>query len=223
MSQRSSWQPGGARPLQPTSQLPDPSYATAHLPTTPIRAVRREPAYREDDHYRDDSYYDDDRYRSRRPRRRGQLFAGLVVVLALVASALLYLFTYRMLASVDLGSADPFGGFGSALLTVGAVLMGAVAVFVLALLAMLFARPKAIATLGLALSLLAPVAAVVIGLVHGGSVLQQHVEASIAQVGPAAAAQGGAVADTLLRELESRGVELGPLRDLIVGVVGSSG
>jgi hypothetical protein len=250
MSERSSWgppryetAPGRPRPLQPTSRLPDPSYATAHLPTTPIQAVRRQPAYQNEyrggDEYGDDQYGDDgrgpdradrhryaddvDRYASQRPRRRGQLFAGLVVVLALVASALLYLLTYRMLASVDLSSADPFGGIGSQLLTIGGLVVGAVLVFVLALLALVIARPKALAALGLAVSLLLPVGAVVVGLVHGGSVLQQHVETSIAKVGTGAAAQGAAAADTVLRELERRGVELGPLRDLVVRVVGMGG
>lgn len=217
MSERSSWAPRPAATYpNGTRQLrPDPLQAIEHVPTTPIPTVRQQVRRRPD--YRDEYPDDVDDYRSRRPRRRGQLFAGLVVVLALVASVLLYLFIYQMLASVDVVSADPFGGLAGQLMGIGAVALGTVVVFVLAVLALVIARPKAIAALGLAASLLLPVGAVVVGLVHGGSVLQQHVQADIAQAGPAVAAQG---ADALLRELERRGVELGPLRDLITSAVG---
>ncbi len=193
----------------------------AFLPTTPIPTVRaeipRSPAPRSrpvDDEYDDD-------YSSGRPRRRGQAFSGLVLLLALALSALLYYLTYQTLVSVDILSGDPLGAVGGQVMSLGGVMFGALVVFVLAVIALVIARPKAIAGLGLAASLLLPVAALVLGLWYGGSVLRQNVEADIAQAGPEVAAQGAAaVADAIVQELENRGIDAGPVRDLITGVVG---
>jgi hypothetical protein len=173
-----------------------------------------------------DEYHDDDGddRSSGRPRRRGQFFAGLVLVLALAVSALMYVLTYQTLASVDIISADPIGSAAGNVMTLVAVMFGALVVFVLAVITLVIARPKAIAALGLAASLLLPVGALVLGLMYGGSVLQQNVEADIAQAGPEVAAQGAAAAaDAIIQELERRGVDPGPLRDLITGVVGQGG
>jgi hypothetical protein len=220
--------PNGNRPLapHPTGQYPG---ATEHLPTTPIPTVRQQAPRRpapsapppDRDEYRDDPPED---YSSRRSRRRGQFFAGLVVVFALVVSALMYVLTYQTLASVDITSADPLGGLASQASMLGAVMFGALVVFVLAVIALVIARPKALAALGLAASLLLPVAALVLGLVYGGSVLRQNVEQDIAQAGPEVAAQGASIAaDAIMQELQRRGIDPGPLRDLITGVVGQGG
>jgi hypothetical protein len=61
----------------------------------------------------------------------------------------------------------------------------------------------------------------VLGVWYGGSVLRQNVESEIAQAGPEVAAQGAAAAaDAIIKELESRGLDAGPVRDLITGAVG---
>jgi hypothetical protein len=164
--------------------------------------------------------YDD--YDSGRPRRRGQIFSGLVVLLALAAAALTYYLTYQTLASVRVTSGDGLGGVGGQVMSLVGVLFGALVVFVLALIALVIARPKALAGLGLAASLLLPVAALVLGLWYGGAVLRQNVESEIAQAGPEVAAQGAAaVADAIVQELENRGIDAGPVRDLIRSAVGS--
>jgi hypothetical protein len=205
--------------------VPPPAYQdrTAFLATTPIPTVRaevpRNPTRRSrppDDEY--DGYGDCD---SGRPRRRGQIFAGLVVLLALAAAALIYYLTYQTLASVRVTSGDALGGVGGQVMSLVGVLFGALVVFVLAVIALVIARPKALAGLGLAASLLLPVAALVLGLWYGGSVLRQNVESEIAQAGPEVAAQGAAaVADAIVQELENRGINAGPVRDLIRSAVG---
>jgi hypothetical protein len=146
------------------------------------------------------------------------------VFLALVVSALLYYLTYQTLATADIVSADPLGSIGGQVMSLGTVMFGALVVFLLAVIALVIARPKAIAGLGLAASLLLPVAALALGLWYGGSVLRQNVEADIAQAGPEVAAQGAAAAaDAIIQELERRGLDAGPVRDLITGVVGQGG
>jgi hypothetical protein len=194
---------------------------TAFLPTAPIPTVRAEiprspvarPRPAADD-------YEDD-HSSRRPRRRGQVFSGLVLLLALAVSAMTYYLTYETLASVSITSGGALGGAGGQVLSLGGVLLGALVVFLLALIALVVARPRALAGLALAASLLLPVAALVMGLWYGGSVLRQNVESEIAQAGPQVAAQGAAaVADAVVEELENRGIDAGPVRDLIRSLVG---
>lgn len=213
--------PAGRRPAVPPPASQD---RTAFLPTTPIPTVRAEtprspaPSSRR----ADDGYADD--YDSGRPRRRGQIFSGFVLLLALAAAALMYYLTYQTLASVRITSGDALGGVGSQVMSLVGVMFGALVVFVLAVIALVVARPKAIAALGLAASLLLPIAALVLGLWYGGSVLRQNVESDIAQAGPEVAAQGAAaVADALVQELENRGIDAGPVRDLITNVVGQGG
>ena len=212
--------PAAPYPTAPHPAAPPPAMhdRTAFLPTTPIPTVRaeipRSPVPRPPD---DD--YDD--YSSGRPRRRGQVFAGLVLLLALAVSALMYYLTYQTLASVRITSGDGVGGVGGQVLSLGTVMFAALVVFVLAVIALVIARPKALAGLGLAASLLLPVAALVLGVWYGGSVLRQNVESEIAQAGPEVAAQGAAaVADAIVQELENRGIDAGPVRDLIRSVVG---
>jgi uncharacterized protein HemX len=206
---------------------------TAFLPTTPIPTVRaevpRSPARRprpvEDDprdyDSRDYDPRDYDDHDSRGSRSRGQIFAGLVLLLALAVSALMYYLTYQTLASVSITSGDSLGGAGDHAMGLGGAFFAALVVFVLAVIALVIARPKALAGLGLAASLLLPVAALVLGVWYGGSVLRQNVESEIAQAGPEVAAQGAAAAaDAIVKELENRGIDAGPVRDLITGAVG---
>jgi hypothetical protein len=211
--------PAGHRPAAPPPAAQD---RTAFLPTAPIPTVRaeipRSPAPRS--RPADDDYEDD--YSSGRPRRRGQVFSGLVLLLALAVSAATYYLTYQTLASIRITSGDGLGGAGGQVMSLGTVLFGALVVFVLAVIALAIARPKALAGLGLAASLLLPVAALVMGVWYGGSVLRQNVESDIAQAGPEVAAQGAAaVADAVVKELENRGLDAGPVRDPIRSAVGS--
>jgi hypothetical protein len=211
--------PVGHRPAGPPPASQD---RTAFLPTAPIPTVRAEIPRSQAPRSRpaDDDYEDD--YSSGRPRRRGQVFSGLVLLMALAVSALTYYLTYQTLASIRITSGDSLGGAGGQAMSLGTVLFGALVVFVLAVIALAIARPKALAGLGLAASLLLPVAALVMGVWYGGSVLRQNVESEIAQAGPEVAAQGAAaVADAVVKELESRGIDAGPVRDLIRSAVGS--
>jgi hypothetical protein len=221
----------GPQPTAPYPSAPHPAAPplaardrTAFLPTTPIPTVRAEAPRRPEPASRpaaDD--YDDD-YAPGRPRRRGQLFSGLVLFLALAVSALLYYLTYQAMATVDIISADPLGSIGGQVMSLGTAVFGALVVFLLAVIALVIARPKALAGLGLAASLLLPVAALALGLWYGSTVLRQNIEADIAQAGPEVAAQGAAAAaDAIIQELERRGLDAGPVRDLITGVVGQGG
>jgi hypothetical protein len=246
MTQPPGWGPPGHDvPSDPTIPLPTVTRPAAPRPTAPYPTRRQAPfpppadrddhggGYRDDDRnaYRDDprddrsAYRDDDR-RARspaRPRSRGQVFAGVVLVLALVVSALLGVLIYQLLASVDLFSADPLGGLEGPATTLGAVALGAVVVFVLAVIALVIARPKVLAGLGLAASLLLPVGAVMLGVMYGGAVLRQNVESDIAAGGAAVSAEGAAAAEAVIQELERRGLDAGPLRDLIIQVAGQGG
>ena len=210
--------PAGHRPAVPPPAAQD---RTAFLPTTPIPTVRAEIPRSPAPLPADDEYDDYGDYSSGRPRRRGQVFSGLVLLLALAVSALVYYLTYEALASVRITSDDSLGGAGGQVLSLGTVMFAALVVFVLALIALVVARPKALAGLGLAASLMLPVVALVMGLWYGGSVLRQNVESEIAQAGPEVAAQGAAaVADAVVEELENRGIDAGPVRDLIRSLVG---
>jgi hypothetical protein len=185
------------------------------FPATPRQTLREAaPTFPPDDRddYYEDTYRDDDRdrYRSTRPRRRGQVFAGLVLMLALVVSGLLGMLTYQTLASVDITAADPIGNVSGRASTLGMVVLGALVVFVLAVIALVVARPKALAGLGLLASVLLPVGALVLGVMYGGEVLRHNVENGAAKAGPAAV-------QAVVKELERKGLNLGPLRDLIVG------
>jgi hypothetical protein len=199
----------------PTAQYPAEQYPTRQepLPSSPS-------AGRDDDYggaYRDD-HRDDrrDAKASARPRRRGQLFAGVVLVLALIVSALLGVLTYQTLASFDLGSADPVGSVAGWAGMLGVVALGALVVFVLAVIAFVIARPKALAGLGFLASVLLPVGAVLLGFVYGGDVLRQNIEADVAAAGPAAV-------NAVIEELERNVPDIGPLRDLIIQIAGQGG
>jgi hypothetical protein len=223
--------PNALRPTaaHPTTSRPAPAHPTRQLPAPAARddygaaGNYREADYGDDDH---DSYRDDHRG-SRpsprppdRPRSRGQVFAGLVLVLALVASGLLGLLTYQMLVSVDLISENPLGGLAGQATTLGAVAFGALVVFVLAVIAIAVARPKALAAMALAASLLLPVGAVALGVYYGGAVLRQNVESDLASAQGDIAADGAAAARTVLEELRRNGVDPGPLGDLLIQIAG---
>lgn len=177
-------------------------------------------AYRED---RRDAHREDRRDAYREPRSRGQVFAGVLLLLAVMVSVLLGAVIYQMLVSVDLVSADPFVGLTGWMTALGAVALGALVVFVLAMITFVIARPKVLAGMALAASLLLPAGAVVLGVGYGGSVLRQNVENDLAAQGAAVAAEGTAAVDAIVSELERRGLDIGPLRDLIVGIAGQGG
>ena len=168
------------------------------------------------DHRRDEREYDEREYEERperrpaprRPRRRGQMFATLVLVLAVVDSLFLGVLIYQLLAGIDLTSGNPLGRLDGQLGILGMVAIGAAVVFVLALIAFVVARPKLLAGLGLLASVLLPIGGVVIGIWYGGDVLAKHVDSTVSAAGPAAV-------DAVARELERRGIDVGPLRDLL--------
>src|SRR5690349_12779262 len=157
MSEPSQWGPPAAprptapyptapRPAghRPTAPHPAPVDRGAFLPTTPIPTVQaeipRSPAPRPRPVA--DEYEDDD-YSSGRPRRRGQVFSGLVLLAALAVSALMYYLTYQTLTSIRITSGAALTGVGQAM-NLGWVMLGALVVFVLAIIALVIARPKAI-------------------------------------------------------------------------------
>ncbi len=175
----------------------------------------------DDDRDYDRAGYDDRSARrdDRRPARsqsRGQLFAGVVLVLALIVSALLGVLSYQALVSVDLISADPFGSVAGWASAFGVVAVAAVVVVVLAVVAVAVARPKALAALGLAASLLLPLGAVGVSVWYGGDVLRQNVQNDIE-------AESADAARAFVEELESNVPDIGPLRDLVRGIVEQSG
>src|SRR5256885_4100514 len=100
MSEPFQWGPPAApRPTapyptghRPTAPHPAPVDRGAFLPTTPIPTVQaeipRDPAPRSRPRPVADEYEDD--HSSGRPRRRGQVFSGLVLLLALAVSAVMY-------------------------------------------------------------------------------------------------------------------------------------
>jgi hypothetical protein len=172
-------------------------------------------AYDDRADYDDRSSRRDDR-RPARSRSRGQLFACVVLVLALIVSALLGVLTYQALVSVDLVSADPFASVAGWASSLGVVAVGAVVVIVLAVVAVAVARPKALAGLGLAASLLLPIGAVGVAVWYGGDVLRQNVQNDIE-------AESAEAARAFVEELESNVPDIGPLRDLVRGIVEQNG
>src|SRR5918992_557383 len=159
--------PNGPRPAVPPPASQD---RTAFLATRPIPAVQPQASPRGASSYEPverDEYADD--YSSRRPRRRGQAFAFLVLLLALVVSVALYMLTYQTLASVDILASDPVGSLAGQMTMLGAVAFGALAVFVLSIIALVIARPKAIAALVRAGSWRARAGPLVRGFMYGGT------------------------------------------------------
>lgn len=143
----------------------------------------------------------------RGPRRRGQAFALLVLLAAAAVSLVLGMLVYEALAAVDITSADPLGGLDARLPALGTALLGALAVIVLGLVALVVARPKALAMVGLLAAVLLPVGGVLVGGWFGGEVLSKR-------VGDSVSAAGSAV-DDVVRELGDRGIDVGPLRELL--------
>ncbi|MHA6623973.1 hypothetical protein ACU61A_01060 [Pseudonocardia sichuanensis] len=221
-------------PPRPTRQMaPDPTRQMAPQPTrqmAPAPPAVRDDAYAGhddryddrasvDDRYDDRYDYDDEVRGPRRPgrsRSRGQLFAGVVLVLALIVSVLLGVLTYQALVSVDLISADPFASVAGWTSALGSVALGALGVFLLAVIALVVARPKALAGVGLFASVLLPVAAVVVGVWYGGDVLRQNVQNDIE-------AESAEAAQAFVEELERNVPDIGPLRDLVRGLAEQSG
>lgn len=198
----------------PTVRLPAPHQPTARYEADPYTR------YYADDPVPDERWsgYQDDLQQpeyepERRPRRRGQGFSLLVLVLAAAESILLWLVTYRALASVDFTSAEPFGRLGGHLGTFGLLVLATLVVFVLALLAMVVARPKALAGLALLASVLLPIAGVGMGVWYGGDALRRGIEESVSATGPAI----DTAVDRVVDEIERRIADLDPLRDLLPG------
>ena len=201
-------------------------HPTRQMEPPPPPPAARDDAYAGyDDRTGDDDRYDYDyeergsRRDDRRPgrsRSRGQLLAGVVLVLALIVSVLLGVLTYQSLVSVDLISADPFASVAGWTSMLGAVALGALGVFLLAVIALVVARPKALAGIGLFASVLLPVAAVVVGVWYGGDVLRQNVQNDIQ-------AESADAARAFAEELGRNVPDIGPLRDLVRGLAEQSG
>jgi hypothetical protein len=228
MSDPPNWGPPARRappgPTRPYPSAPPPDEPpTVQLPVIPHRPPAHHPTaqYGTDDFSYDryDDYRDDRADREyeerperrpapRRPRGRGRLFAMVVLVLAVVDSVFLGTLIYQVLAGVDLTSGNPLARVDGQLGTLGVVALGAAVIFVLALIAFVVARPKLLAGLGLLASVLLPVGAVLLGIWYGGDVLAKHVDSTVSAAGPAAV-------DAVARELERRGIDIGPLRNLL--------
>jgi hypothetical protein len=198
-------------PPEPTAHYPAPD-RTSQYGTDDFSYDRYDDHDSRDDYdYRDERDYDERPERRpppRRSRRRGQVFAALVLVLAVLVSVFLGVLIYQVLAGIDLTSGDPLGRLDTQLGTLGVVALGAAVVFVLALIAFVVARPKLLAGFGLLASVVLPVGGVLLGIWYGGDVLAKNVDSTISGAGPAAV-------DAVARELERRGLDVGPLRDLL--------
>src|SRR6059058_1454125 len=139
MSEPSQWgPPAGPRPTapyptaphpagrRPTAPHPAPVDRGAFLPTTPIPTVQAEIPRRPAPRSRPaaDEYEDEDDYASGRPRRRGQVFSGLVLLMALAVSALVYYLTYQTLTSIRITSGAALAGAGGQAMSLGGVMLG---------------------------------------------------------------------------------------------------
>jgi hypothetical protein len=147
--------------------------------------------------------------------RRGRGLAVFVLVGAVIGAALLGLTAYRALDAVRVVSLDPLGSSMGWLLAFGAVAVVAVAVVVLAVAAVLYCRPRGVAALGLAASLVLPAAAVALAGTLGVAVAKQHAVADLT-------ADGGLV-DSAADVAQSWNVDVGPFRGLLKGLVDAAG
>ena len=136
--------------------------------------------------------------------RRGQGFSWLVLVLAVVVAVVYGAATFAALASVDLMSGDPFRAALGWASVAGVVAVAALVVLAMAVYAFVWSRPRAVAGFATAVAVVLPIVAGVFAFRLG---VMTH--------GPETALLVLKIADRL-------GINFGPLRDLLIGLVGSS-
>lgn len=111
---------------------------------------------------------------------RTALIGGVAVAVALGAG------TFSFLAELDPVSTSPFDGTGGWFVLVVAGLMGAAFALLLAVVAVLVARPRTVAVVALVACLVLPVAALAAGSLAGLEMLRLHTTADLAGGGTAA-------------------------------------
>ena len=188
--------------LPRTLRAPVPLDPTRHLPTGGPATV--------------DAF--DDPFRSARPRRsRGRTLARLALVSAVAAALVLGGSSYLALASVHLLSPHPLAEAGGWLVLLAAAAVGSLSAFGLAALALLWCRPRLLAGLALAASILLPVLTVAVGATLGIGAAQQNLTADLAQE-PAAAA------DLAVDALDAWEIDAPwPVRELLEHVAAGNG
>ncbi len=125
--------------------------------------------------------------------------------------------SYLALASVHLISPHPLAEAGGWLVLLAAAAVGSLAAFGLAALALLWCRPRLLAGLALAASILLPVLTVAVGATLGVGAAQQNLAADLARE-PAAAA------DLAVDALDAWEIDApGPVRELLEYVAAGNG
>jgi MFS family permease len=144
-------------------------------------------------------------------RSRGRGLAVLSLAAAAIVAALLGTTAYLALDAVQVVSFDPLGRAWGWILAFGIAAAAAVGVLVLALVALVWCRPRRVAGLALAASLVLPVLAVALAGTVGFAVAKQHAAADLT-------ADGGLV-DSAADVVQSWNVDVGPFRGLLKGLV----
>lgn len=141
------------------------------------------------------------------PTRRGQGFALLCLLLAVLVAIGLFVSVFLVFDTVDVASVDPVGVAQAWLTVFGLLVVLAVAVIVMSVVAVVRARPRGRAVAALLCSIVLPVLAVAIAIQFGLSALKTNAAEAV-----------GADPDTIagvIETLESYGIPTGSLRELL--------
>ena len=139
--------------------------------------------------------------------RRGRLLARAALAVVLLAAAACGTGVFGALSATDVVSVDPVGPAIGWIVLAVAGMVGGVAGFLLAVVAVAWCRPRLLAAVALAAAVVLPAGAVTIGAVAGWAALKLHVAQDLSGDAPVLAAAGRDLLDAF-------GVS-GPLRELL--------
>lgn len=139
----------------------------------------------------------------------------MVLLLAVVVAAVLGVSGCLALVSIDIVSADPVGVALGWATVAGLSAVAALVVVILALATLFLCRPKSVALLAVVAAVVSPVVAVYLAVSIGVDVATQKATADLTT-------SGSAVAAVVLRVVDTTGVDIGPMHDLLIELAGSS-
>lgn len=147
-------------------------------------------------------------------RRRGRVLAVATLVAAIVTAAVLGAACFLTLDAINIVSMDPIGGALGWALVAGAAAVTALVLVPVAVVVLLYARPRTVAALALVASLVLPPAVVALAAPLGADRARARAATDLA-------IQGG-VADRTVDLLATWDVDAGPVRDLLRAILAVS-
>lgn len=148
--------------------------------------------------------------------RRGRTLSWAALASVAVVSLTLAVSAYATLASIHLVSLDVFGTALEWLVVFGVFAAIAPIVVILAIVAVCYARPRGVAAVALLCSIVVPVAASTAAFSLGAAAFKANVAADVDE-------HGGDAVRTVVGALDRANVDIGPVREFLLGLVGAEG